>query len=366
MLDLNFPVIEYTAGESLKTSGEKHGEEFRESIKELAQIREELMLNKNPDLKPHLERLALEQWEINKKYLPNTALEMEGICQGANVSMKDIVVLNNYTDFRDIQLPNEGCSTIYLNDNELNYSGQTWDMHRSAQRFLCLIHVKPSKEEPDYEMLILSLVGCLGLMGVNQYGQLIGVNNINTEDARPGVIWPALIRDVLKSKSFDETERRLTNLPVTSGHNYIISGPDQGAHYEITPTVTDLIGKNNQEKPGFTFHTNHCLGENVKKIESKLAQNSTTFVREDLLNKHIPNIKSFDDFIGLFKSHDNYPQSICSHYESGAQDPSFTCGAGAIDYTSNELLFWRGCQEYSQNYVEHAYHLDMGVGFNKK
>ena len=269
MKDLNFPIFEYKKGQSLFHSGIQHGEEFRDSIKELSEIRRELMLKKNPNLSTQLSSLAAQQWDINKKFMPKIHKELEGICQGANVSKEDIVILNNYTDFRDITLPDEGCSTIYFNKDGKSYSGQTWDMHRSAQNFLCLLKINPSEEYPDQELLVLSLVGCLALMGINNHGVLLGVNNINTTDAQPGVIWPSLVRETLNGQNFLESKKILHSIPVTSGHNYILSDSTSGGHYEITPTIQETIGEASNNSPGIIYHTNHCLGENVQKIENK-------------------------------------------------------------------------------------------------
>ncbi|MGB0454963.1 MAG: C45 family autoproteolytic acyltransferase/hydrolase, partial [Bacteriovoracaceae bacterium] len=356
-MDLNFPIITYEANLSLEQNGLHHGEQFREAIKELAEIREELMLSKSPHLKSHLERLAEEQLEVNQKYMPKLNDEMLAIAKGANLSNKEIVILNNYTDFRDIELPDEGCSTVYMKTEKSSWSGQTWDMHRSAKRFLCLIHIK--QNETESEKLVLSLAGCLGLMGMNSLGCLVGVNNINTTDAKPGAIWPCLVRECLYQSNLDGMIETLTTVPVTSGHNYIISDKSGGAHYEITPTLKKKVSMLRSET-GAIFHTNHCLHPEVKKIESTLAQNSTTHLREELLEKKLPYVKSFKDFENVFRDHEGYPKSICSHFESGAQDPSFTCGAGVVDYDTDHYVFWRGCKEHDENYVEHRFDLKEG------
>ena len=42
------------------------------------------------------------------------------------------------------------------------------------------------------------------------------------------------------------------------------------------------------------------------------------------------------------KDHEGYPKSICSHFESGVQDPSMTCGGAVAEYSANKYTFWRG------------------------
>lgn len=350
MTDLNFPHIIYKDGASFKEWGLHHGKSFKGAIAELAAIRKDLMLKKNPSLKSKLSELAMEQFNCTKLFAPHLAQELEGIAQGAEVDLVDIVILNNYTDFRDIELPEEGCSTIHIHSQNQQVSGQTWDMHQSAKNYLCTIEIPASKEGP--KMHVLSLVGCLGLMGVSDTGLFIGVNNINTENARAGLIWPALVRRTLEHPCFNSMRETLVNAPVTSGHNYLISSVGQSEHWEIAPSAKAMVGKTNDSSFGKTFHTNHCLGDELKLIEQKTAQSSTTFNRYSLLEKKIGQCETYEDLINLLGDHDGHPKSICSHFASGAQDPSMTCGGGVYDHLTKRLFFWRGCKVYDDNYEE--------------
>ncbi|HMP80743.1 MAG TPA: hypothetical protein PKD54_14910, partial [Pirellulaceae bacterium] len=47
----------------------------------------------------------------------------------------------------------------------------------------------------------------------------------------------------------------------------------------------------------------------------------------------------------------NYPQSICSNYQTNSQDPSITCGGAVGELTSGRLSFWRGDPLYDANFV---------------
>ena len=64
-MDLNFPIISYSKEKSALENGRVHGESFRSAIKELATIRKNLMIERNPGLQgENLKRLALEQWRL--------------------------------------------------------------------------------------------------------------------------------------------------------------------------------------------------------------------------------------------------------------------------------------------------------------
>ncbi len=358
MTDQHFPLIDYQAGKTPLEWGQMHGEMYRDGIKELIQIRKELMLQKNPSIKEHLDLLAKAQWGQTKIYAPDLISELEGIYLGSKTSLTDITILNNYTDFRDLSLPDEGCSTIHVQNNEHVYSGQTWDMHGSAKDYVCLI--KTPATEKSLSSINFSLIGCVGMMGINSKGCLVGVNNINTQNARAGLIWPALVRKLLKNDNLSQIKSDLKKAPVTSGHNYLVSSFEGGAHLEITPTEKEEVLTCQKNDSKTIFHTNHCLGKKVKKLEDPAATNSTTHIRFELLQKKTENLNSLQDLIALLNDHENYPKSICSHFESGAQDPSYTCGGGASDLSkeSDKLsIFWRGCKVHDKNYKEMSFKL---------
>ena len=314
------------------------------------------MLAKNPALLRKLDELALEQLKLSRTFAPHIVEEIEGIAAGANLTLTDLVILNNYTDFRDISLPDEGCSTVHIQTPSKILAGQTWDMHRSAKNYMCLIHVP--KTESHTSQLVLTLVGCVGLMGVNTDNGLIGVNNINTVKAKTGLIWPVLVRKTLEAKNLGEMRTTLLNAPVTSGHNYLISSPLGGENLEITPSISEKVSALNQGQVGGIFHTNHCLGFEVEKLEDKNSMSSTTFNRYNLLSKKTYKISDMIDFKNLLTDHDDFPKSICSHFENGAQDPSFTCGGGISDLLAGKHIFWRGCEAFDSDYLEHEFVLE--------
>lgn len=349
-----FPLIQYEKGKSNLHWGQTHGESYREAIKELCSIRRDLMLAKNPKLKNVLDNLALEQFEYSKKFAPHLAQEIQGIVNGSNLTLTDLVILNNYTDFRDIVLPEEGCSTVHIQtSNNIILSGQTWDMHRSAKNYMCLIQVPKNDLHPS--QMILTLVGCVGLMGVNSSNHLIGVNNINTTNAKTGLIWPVLVRSTCEKNSLANMRNNLLNAPVTSGHNYLISSCEGGEHLEITPTISEKVSALTTGQVGSIFHTNHCIGSEIEKLEDKKSMSSTTINRWNLLSKNSYKVENIHQFKSLLTSHDEFPKSICSHFENGAQDPSFTCGGGVSDLTNGEHIFWRGCPTHDQDYREYKF-----------
>ena len=285
MIDVGFPIIHYPASSSDRERGLLHGESYRSAIVELATIRRDLMRQKNPGISgSHIATLAAEQWAETVRFDSASADEILGIASGARLPLEDLIVLNNYTDFRDIQVPEQGCSVVYVN-RQRPISAQTWDMHASAKNYVCCLQVHAA--EPEDQQVIFSLVGCVGLMGYSGRGLAVGVNNINTSGARPGVIWPVLIRKMLRQNSFSALRNQLLTAPVTSGHSYLLASANEAEFWEVMPDLAEMVSRMDPAGRGHLFHTNHCLAPKAKSRETPAAQNSTTHIRFALLERKI-------------------------------------------------------------------------------
>ena len=90
-----------------------------------------------------------------------------------------------------------------------------------------------------------------------------------------------------------------------------------------------------------------------------IAQNSTTHIRYQLLEKKIASIKSLDDVCDLMNDHENYPKSICSNFQASSQDPSITCGGAAGEIKTGTVKMWRGDPVYDENYCCREFNLGV-------
>lgn len=345
MTDLDLPILKYESDDPFQ-NGLAHGKAFKEAINELIVIRKSLLIKRSPHLEQRLDEFARLQFNETQRFDQNLSRELEGIAQGSESAIEDIIILNNYTDFRDIQLKDEGCTSLSFIDDKESIAAQTWDMHQSAKNYLMIIETNSN----GIRSLIYTVCGCLGLMAVNNYGQFIGVNNINVVDGENGIIWPALIRKVSQQKSQDEIVPLLLNTKITSGHNYLISDGEKAFNYEVTPTLKKVLAP---QTPNLIFHTNHCVDKDVQKVEDQNNISNTTHARYNLMEKYTPSIKDERSVINVLMSHDGMPLSICSHYApKGAGDPSQTCGGAVYNFKTQLFKAWRGCKEHDKNFRE--------------
>lgn len=266
-----------------KKRGHEHGETLRQEIKELAEIRIERMCNTSHfNTEKKVLDLAHEHVPLLKQFDEDLYQELLGISEGSNVSMAKLIVINNFTDMRDIKphgfMDPDGCSIIYSPAPGGPILGQTWDIHGNAQPYVIVIKL--------IDQVIFSIAGCLGVTGINKYGVAIAINNLASIDARVGVIWPAIVRKALMEKNALDAKDQIMKARNGSGRHYAVADMDSFFSIETSATKRKVIKENTHE---VYFHTNHCLNKEMRKTHIILKQ-STTFVRFKQLDEVVRHI----------------------------------------------------------------------------
>lgn len=250
-----------------KARGQAHGEHFRKEIRELVQIRKELLAGYLTDER-QVDSLCMDLLDVLKHHqdLYDEFVEM---AKASDCTLQDLTILNNYTDMRDFR-DDQGCSLFSYRQGEEVLCGQTWDMHASAAPYT--IYMKIESEPVQH---ILSLTGCLGMAGVSGRSLSVMINNLwSTEHAR-GLMWPALVRAMLNCHSAEEALMFLRTHRPASGHNYLICDPKESINVECTGKRDVLTYRGDS---GSVCHTNHYLSE-LKSTQKELKKESTTLRR---------------------------------------------------------------------------------------
>ena len=191
-------------------------------------------------------------------------------------------------------------------------------------------------------------------------GAGVTINNLNTSGAKPSPMWPVVVRKLLKHRSVKEMGAHLQSVQIGGGRAYLLADSSTAEIWEVSPdykVLNQSISSSQADSSQQIFHTNHCLSSELQSVEDSNSLSSTTHSRYDLLNKLVPEVNSEADMRDLLGSHNGEPKSICSHYQSNSQDPSQTCGAGMIDFSSQKLSLWRGCLKSECGIQEHGWKL---------
>ena len=335
--------------------GEAHGELWRAPIQALVELRCALALRRGGFRdRGHLEATAARHLPVLEGEAPALAAELRGIARAAGVTAAQLVVLNHYTDLRDLpgelrdeSVPGDrsdpgGCTAVYLPGAAMGpVLGQTWDMHGSARPFVRVMRIRP--RGGDDEIVCFTLTGCLGMMGVAASGVALTINNLFTTDGQIGVLWPALVRTLLAEPSAAAARERLGRTRLGGGRNFMLADGREffGIECSAQLQVLTQIGAGAAH-----LHTNHCFDPVLRRRE-RVPRSSTTFRRMELATTLYVQQRPRDaaGLWALLASHEGYPRSLCSHVGEDAReaDTSRTCGAMVMRLVGGEVLIGAGC-----------------------
>jgi isopenicillin-N N-acyltransferase-like protein len=334
---------------SARERGRIHGESFREAIHAIARIRTELALAQG--------KLGTEErvLAVARAHLPVLAAfdealseELLGIAEGADLYPARVVVLNHYTDLKDLGpeavSEDEDCSAVIARTPEGVALGQTWDMHGSAAPYVAMLHVPEEDGAPA--AWLLSITGCLGMAGMNAAGVGVTINNLRSNDARVGVVWPALVRRMLREREAQAAKHVLMTAPMSSGHHYIVGSAERAYGVETSGVLKSVVFESEWKDADAYVHTNHCVeGSGVASVSS-VAKASTTRERYAWLVESVAQrpIESAEDLWARLGSHDGYPRSVCTHLASAAEPHAMlTCGGVLMDLSARRIWAAPGC-----------------------
>jgi isopenicillin-N N-acyltransferase like protein len=221
--------------------------------------------------------------DAHRAYAPDLAAEIAAMAEAAGLTPAEVLIANGFTDFVDTvyavgggsptgasappaaaPTPEEAMDcTAFLVPGQRSADGhamlgQTWDMHETATEHVIVLRGAPA-HAPAF--VAFTTVGCVGMIGMNEYGVCIGINNLSAGDGDVGVTWPFVVRKVLQQRDLDGALRCLTEARLAGAHNYLLlDRHGRGANVEATTTrtvVTPLAGD-------ALVHANHCLiGETI-------------------------------------------------------------------------------------------------------
>ena len=337
------------AGVSARERGRIHGEAFREPIHAIARIRTELAVAQGK-LGTEARVLAVAEAHLPVLAAFDRALseELLGIAEGADLDPARVVVLNHYTDLKDLgpdSIPgDEDCSAVIAKTPAGVALGQTWDMHGSAAPYVAMLHVPEHEGAPA--AWLLSITGCLGMAGMNAAGVGVTINNLRSNDARVGVVWPALVRRMLREREAQAAKHVLMTAPMSSGHHYIVGSAERAYGVETSGVLKSVVFESDWTEDATYVHTNHCVeGSEIARVSS-VAPTSTTRERYAWLSESVAArpLESAADLWARLGSHDGYPRSVCTHLASAAEPHAMlTCGGVLMDLSARRIWAAPGC-----------------------
>lgn len=262
----------------------------------------------------------------HQAYAPDLMEELRGISDATGVELTELVILNGFTDFIDVVYNTgaakvsqpahpaaDNCTAFIVSPKATaqgqGFFGQTWDMHATATPFVILLHGQPAG---GLRFLTLTIIGCVGMIGMNEAGIAIGINNLMSGDGQVGVTWPFVVRKALAQDNLDDALACITEATLSGGHNYLLADASgRGFNVEAMSTRREVT----EVTAGSLVHTNHCLAgcninvERERLPESRLSTETRLSRAEQLLQ---PGRITLDDLFALTRDH-GASSGICVH-----------------------------------------------------
>ncbi len=337
-------VLELPADSTPRERGRLHGEMFAGEIRSLAELRTYLTRTVgNFASDEQVLDLAARHMPVLEAFDRDLHQELLGIAEGSGATPAQIVVLNHYTDLRDLDASgdargtsqtDDGCTVVYARTSSGPVLAQTWDMHATAMPYMLMLRTPCG----GGEAWLLSLTGCLGMTGISSTGVAVAINNMHSRDAKIGVVWSALVRKALSCDGAAAARDIVLEGNVGSGHHYLVA--DAGSAYAIETSGHKRKVVYRSTDSDWFVHTNHCIDNEIGAC-SRVPDGSSTFDRlKSMVNsveqRAIVDVRDAYDRLG---SHDGYPRSVCTNMAT-AEHPHApaTCAAVAYDISTGEVL----------------------------
>ncbi len=309
----------------------------------------------------------------HQAYAPDLMEELRGTSQAAGLSLTELVILNGFTDFIDTvynvdpasrvaagpatTAPTpahpgvDNCTAFIVSPDAAaegqGFYGQTWDMHATATPYVILLRGKPAQ---GLNFLTLTIIGCVGMIGMNEAGIAIGINNLVAGDGQVGVTWPFVIRKVLAQDNLDDALACITKARLAGGHNYMLVDT-HGRGYNVEAMATRCHVE--EVSSGSLAHTNHCLAPQTIEVErpklpqSRASSETRLSEAQRLLNG---GSMTLDDLFTLTRNH-CASNGVCVHPEEPFLLQS--CSAAIMRPATREMwaVWGSPCQNEYERFV---------------
>src|SRR5207244_3698545 len=149
----------------------------------------------------------------------------------------------------------DGCSVIWAAAPTGHLLAQTWDMHATAIPYVMMLKVPEHDGAPA--MWLLTVTGCLGMAGVSAARVGLCINNLFSNDATRGIVWPAMVRKALRERTATAARDVIAHSPIGSGHHYLVADRTDAFAIETSGTRRKQILDARASAAHQYCHTNH-------------------------------------------------------------------------------------------------------------
>lgn len=299
----------------------------------------------------------------HRDYSPALTAELEGMAEASGLGLAELVIVNGFTDFVDavygagrgaavVRTPGsepaadaaapagapapgglDNCTAFLVPASRTADGaamlGQTWDMHETAEEHVVVLRGTPV-DAPAF--VTFTTLGCVGMIGMNEYGVCVGINNLTGGDGQVGVTWPFVVREVLRQRDVGSALRCVQEARLAGAHNYLLmDATGRGLNVEAMSTTAEVT----ELRAEAVVHTNHCLVPHTERV-----QRERDAVSQVSSAARLSRGRALLDRDGLtpedLQAVTRDPDAICHD----AEPPKFVATCGAVIMRPGTLEFW--------------------------
>ena len=343
---VSFPLIELTGDP--KERGIAHGRALAVEIKTNVELYLYMAANMAHVDKDGAFEAAEKFLPALKTHAPHLLMEMEGIAQGAEVSLTEILFLNARTEILALGAPAGECTVIGLNSSRTTSGhtliAQSWDWHHSLTQASALFHIKPDNGPT---MSILAEAGQVGKIGLNEHGVGVVLNILVAGTVEFGIPVHVMLRQIVECQNAKQAHDMVMQTPKASSSHFLI-GDSSGDLFGL-----ELTGQGAAElepENGLLFHTNHYCHPDMTAGDIGKLLFLDSVPRYDRAEKLLTQKDKWqaEDLKNLYTNHEDGPSSICRHIDESMPDYMHmaTIAGVIMDLNTKTMLATRGqpCQ----------------------
>jgi len=303
-----------------------------------------------------------------KQYYPSGLKEMQGIADGAEVTLDDVILLNSRYDLARLgdtpgtkplsvgngavngdDISNECTGAVFYQAATTSgdmIAAQNWDMSARLWENDCIIYleVHPDESENKPSLFVVTEAGQLGRSGMNSAGMGVTANSLMCTDdyipvpyqdsdgahhdvpIKPILPISMLRRMILESNHFSEAMTCAYNFPRHVSNNVIVSTAEGfGMSLEVTPNRIYKVYR--QIDDNYVVHTNHFVHPAFlarSDVRCIYPGGSSWFRLQRFEQSIRPAAQkgqlSTERLIESFSDHMSYPEGLCVHPDRNPVD----------------------------------------------
>jgi isopenicillin-N N-acyltransferase-like protein len=269
---------------------------------------------------------------------PQYVEELNGIAEGANVSVDDLAMANAMEAVTTDALHLAKCTSLAVNQERTSDGhvliGHNEDWLPEDESAVFLIHATPQHEPP---FLAMTYGGLLPNIGFNAYGIAQCCDSVYPTDSRIGIPRIFVSRAVLAARTPSEAIRRTLVPHRAAGYNHLLAH-ESGEIYSVEVSARRFAILAAED--GMLVHTNHYLDSAMRQIESNPEELIGTRVRFFRAQRLLRQQRQHDiqSLHSIQRDHVDHPDSICNHAVNGDPiDREKTITALTIDLTTRQM-----------------------------